>query len=163
MSEPLFYYTVNELLLNGNCEELALSTQFRAPKESLLACKKYAEQFYESRKKRVDYWTMLGIYEINDYQKFELDITLVETNNGTSKEYVIKSINKNISKSSLIHEGSILSKYPSNVDSGYDFSMHQEESQSIDNLLKNTLEKEYLFKVKQNKRIILWIKRLLKI
>ena len=119
MTEPSFYYIVNEMLLSVNAEKLVHSVEFRAPEESLPECKENAEQFYYSKRKRIEYWIMLGTYKLESYQTFEMNVTLVEIRDGIKSEYILKSIIKNIPPNNLTYEQSVLLTYPANVDSWY--------------------------------------------
>ena len=129
MTEPSFYYTVNESLIYGNADKLVSYTQFRAMGSSLNECKRDAEQFYKNRKERVNYWMMLGTYEIASHQTFELNICLVEIATEIPKLYLIKSINKEIPQSYLEYEKMILAKYPANVNNWRDNNHPREETE----------------------------------
>ncbi len=159
MTEPSYYYIVNEILLNWNIEKLVSSTEFRAPEESLSECKKNAGQFYDNKKNRVEYWMMLGTYEIATYQKFELNITLVEIKEGVKTEYIVKSINKNILPGNLSYEQRVLSQYPANVDSWYRLNSCEEDQKTIDQNVTVRIEKKRLEKTLGRGRFS-WFKKL---
>jgi hypothetical protein len=103
-----YYYIVNEIITDGGKIHRVIADEFRAP--SLLQCKKDAEEFYNNKEKRINYWMMLGIYPIEPHQKSELNITLVELQYDLMNEYVVKSNSTPLSTHDLYYERSILSK-----------------------------------------------------
>jgi curved DNA-binding protein CbpA len=114
---PTYYYTVNEILLCGYVEQVVSTVEFRAPHSTLNDCKNEANRFYENRRKLIEYRISLGIYEIQNNQTFELNVTLVETCNGISTSYITRSIQKQVPQSSIDYEAQVLRRYPVQVNS----------------------------------------------
>jgi len=115
--KPTYHYTVNEILLMGNVEQVVSSVEFRAPHSTLNDCKNEANRFYENRRKLIEYRISLGIYEIQNNQTFELNVTLVETCNGISTSYITRSVKKQVPQSSIDYEAQVLRRYPVQVNS----------------------------------------------
>ena len=151
MTEPSFYYTVNEMLLSVKAEQLVHSVEFRSPEESLPECKENAEQFYYSKRKRIEYWIMLGTYKLESYQTFEMNVTLVEIRDGIKSEYIIKSIIKNIPPNNLTYEQNVLSTYPANVDSWYRLTARKVYEKPNEPILPVPVEEKPLVKTEQRK------------
>ena len=114
---PTYYYTVNEILLCGYVEQVVSSVEFRAPHSTLNDCKNEANRFYENRRKLIEYRISLGIYEIQNNQTFELNITLVETKGSSSTSYITRSVQKRVPQSNIDYESQVLRRYPVEVNS----------------------------------------------
>lgn len=112
-----YFYVVNEILVTGFDEKIISSIEFRAPHSTLLVCRNDANRFFENRRKLIEYRISLGIYEIQNNQTSELNISLIESSNGTSTSYITRSVQKQVPKSNLDYEQQVLKKYPVDVNS----------------------------------------------
>jgi hypothetical protein len=136
MDQRTYHYTVNELLIDGCKEKTVTSRRYVANSKPIIYAKNEVNRYFAERRKLVEYWIAIGIYEIDDNQTFELNIKLIETTNGIDKEkeYLTRSITKPIPQSNLDFETNVISGSDDIPTASISYSVNDGESKKPVNI-----------------------------
>jgi hypothetical protein len=110
MSNSKYYYVVSEIHIGDNSENVISQRVFDWKDKDLEELKNVAHSYFDERKRLIEFWIALDIYEMGEDHIFELNIKLAEASETGTREILTKSLTKVVGQSNLDYEANVITE-----------------------------------------------------